>query len=92
MAPFILNNNKALSISDLISKTESLRGTHKLENKTVVIAGDSRSPVSFALGALNTTLHGNYSIYSGNIDLSKGLGKVLELHNDTFLLIDSDLA
>lgn len=86
----MLVNNKSYTLSDLVNKTGELRNSLKVEDKTVVVAGDAKAPLSFALGALNATLNGNYTIYTGNSDLT-ALGRTLEVVPNTVLVLDGEI-
>lgn len=55
------------------------------------MTGDAKTPLSFAMGVLSSTMYGNYCVYTGGLTLD-GVGKVLNLHKDSFLVLDSDLA
>jgi len=66
-APYIITNKTSYSLDDLCTKAETLRKEHKITDKsTIVVSGDAKSPLSLALGALSSTLYGNYVVYTGS--------------------------
>ncbi|KRX08265.1 hypothetical protein PPERSA_01195 [Pseudocohnilembus persalinus] len=90
-APFYNNGNNSYSIQDLQSQAEQLRAEHNItENTAIFVAGDAKSTVSFALGALTSVLYGNYVVYTGKMNLEQ-VGKITQLYKDYALVLDGSV-
>ncbi|KAL4467248.1 hypothetical protein ABPG72_010055 [Tetrahymena utriculariae] len=89
--PLFISGNQTYTLKDLIAKTQENRKTSKLNDNTpVFVTGDSRSPLSFSLGVLNSLLYGNYSVYTGAQDLNE-VGQTIRFYDNALLLVDGDI-
>lgn len=91
-APLFITGNQTHTLKDLITKTDAARKSSNVNDTTpVFVTGDSRSPLSFSLGVLNSLVHGNYSIYTGAQDLNQ-VGQSIRFYDNALLLVDGDIA